>query len=507
MKEIIYNSTIKWILRLMILFLNLIPILSVGQVKQLKDVVITGKVITKLPADQIQVVLSTGSFAANASIGNFKKQLIKLDSNYSFRTLIKSPSEEFYLFLYCTKEISTFIDNIYMLNAGDEIHCVLSSEKFAFRGRGAVKLNCQDSIYRVKAKKSDKLIELMKMNNWTDATKLMEKSADSIFNRRIEIVNSFKNIIGERLTKILLANCYGLRNYTDLRTASMFVNSERTKAYLSSEGYRTIDRYLTSDFEDELLILSPNFVDAIFTNLILKNAIRNQDNENWMPNGFLWVYQRIVEDYSGLIRQKLLTSLFLRYKVDSTIFFKLEEAISIVDNDLYNEILRNISDRSSVGSPFSTELLLAENGKTISFAEFKGKVVLVDFWFTGCMPCQKMNAALKPIVEYFENNEEVKFVSVNVDQDRTRWLNSIKGGLYTHKMSINLFAGESVINGKQHPILEKYKITGFPTLILLYDNRIYSLNLPRPLESDDIKNSQSSAGKLTKMISEAIKKL
>ncbi|MCU0433270.1 MAG: TlpA family protein disulfide reductase [Bacteroidia bacterium] len=49
-----------------------------------------------------------------------------------------------------------------------------------------------------------------------------------------------------------------------------------------------------------------------------------------------------------------------------------------------------------------------------------GKVVILDFWNTGCGPCYKQQPIIKSVHNRFQNNTDVVFVAVNIDHDSIR---------------------------------------------------------------------------------------
>ncbi len=61
--------------------------------------------------------------------------------------------------------------------------------------------------------------------------------------------------------------------------------------------------------------------------------------------------------------------------------------------------------------------LLDLQGKTIDLAQYRGRVVLVNFWATWCPPCRKEFPSLSRVRKLFKP-EEFEVLAVNVDEDR-----------------------------------------------------------------------------------------
>ena len=105
--------------------------------------------------------------------------------------------------------------------------------------------------------------------------------------------------------------------------------------------------------------------------------------------------------------------------------------------------------------------------------DFKGSLVYLSFWFTGCKPCIKEFPDENLLVEVFKN-EKVKIISICLISDENGWKHMVS----QHQLkTINLFA-----KGNWEDILqEKYGITGFPHYVLINaEGKIIENNCIRP---------------------------
>jgi thiol-disulfide isomerase/thioredoxin len=58
------------------------------------------------------------------------------------------------------------------------------------------------------------------------------------------------------------------------------------------------------------------------------------------------------------------------------------------------------------------------DGRKLSMAGLKGKVVVLDFWATWCAPCRQQHPLLDRVRERFASNPDVVFLSIDTDEDR-----------------------------------------------------------------------------------------
>jgi thiol-disulfide isomerase/thioredoxin len=92
-------------------------------------------------------------------------------------------------------------------------------------------------------------------------------------------------------------------------------------------------------------------------------------------------------------------------------------------------------------------------GKRHSLADYRGKVVVLDFWFRNCVPCIKAMPQIKEIVEQFRG-KRVAVLGMNIDQEED-------ARFVVNKQNLNY------PTLKAEGLPEKYKVHSFPTLVII----------------------------------------
>jgi thiol-disulfide isomerase/thioredoxin len=109
------------------------------------------------------------------------------------------------------------------------------------------------------------------------------------------------------------------------------------------------------------------------------------------------------------------------------------------------------------------------DGKQFDWKAYKGKVVLIDYWFSGCEPCRRELPNVKRLYRaYHDRGFEV--VGVNVDDDRA---DAQKFLMSEGIPWVNLF--DTTKTG-EHPMSAYYGVLSFPTALLVgKDGNVVSL--------------------------------
>lgn len=99
-------------------------------------------------------------------------------------------------------------------------------------------------------------------------------------------------------------------------------------------------------------------------------------------------------------------------------------------------------------------------GQALDLADYKGKIVVLDFWTTFCQPCLALVPSVRELLEKLDG-EPVVYVGINGDTDRTMGLRTSQRVNMNWR---NLWDGP---NGPKGPFAEAWSVQGWPSLFIL----------------------------------------
>jgi len=210
-------------------------------------------------------------------------------------------------------------------------------------------------------------------------------------------------------------------------------------------------------------------------------------------------YASIKKNYGpGIFRDKMITDFVLKWMFHvKNVNDALADAASSVDDPYYAAIVGNIFNRQSIGSEGFNFELPDPKGKLVRLSDFKGKIVFIDLWYTGCGACAGFyKYQLSRVEKHYEENPDVVFITISIDATLDRWLQSVNEGTYSSSNSPNVVNLYTNGQGANHPLIKAYNVMGYPHPFMIDRNgKIYRID-----------SLQTSAENLIPIIDEAISK-
>jgi peroxiredoxin/YHS domain-containing protein len=97
-------------------------------------------------------------------------------------------------------------------------------------------------------------------------------------------------------------------------------------------------------------------------------------------------------------------------------------------------------------------------GKTVELEDYRGQVVLVDFWATWCVPCRKTMPELQRVHERYRPRG-FTVLGVSIDEEGAKRVKPyLKGRKLTYPMLLDL---------SDHPAWEAFRVKAVPAAFLL----------------------------------------
>ncbi|RLJ77369.1 TlpA family protein disulfide reductase [Pedobacter alluvionis] len=375
---------------------------------------------------------------------------------------------------------------VYLIEVGDSIDIKIDkSGIFNFSGKGSSKLNCQWQYYNIDLNQKGIIYresELDNLGEYSTKLNVRHKVVDLATKIRREILNSYKDMFSNKIYELFNLDILSLGEYE--KRSFLWRMSVKSTIERSEQGKKAAIEYYNSSLKNDPFakvapkysLKSAYFAEMLFQRELTFFQLYNKKGSSYRGDSFSEIYFKLKNSYNGSLRDKLIYICFERLHRD---YF--EESLSLIDDALltmndkkYSHLLQELVYKQYRSFAFE---LPDTNGRIHTLSEYNGKVIVLDFWYTGCSWCMSLNKAMEPVINKYRSNKNVVFITVCVDKDKDKWMKSIISGKYTSLNSVNLYTAGL---GLSHPLIKNYNITAFPRqLIIGKKGQLISTSPPR----------------------------
>lgn len=388
-----------------------------------------------------------------------------------------------------------------LVEPGDRIHVTGKKGALSFTGEGAAKWAYKQSRDSLVSKNDD-----MKPAYWrADKTFDMDRYRADCHRMQAGLLESFRNRLSAAAWAIFDADVRTGPLFYYLTQARAMTYDDTTYARKGKQVYEQYVRNMPVDTANGAILRWSGYAHYMRRKLSL-------DYDYARLTGGLKdtaFYEYLARRYNGILAEK---TLMLQMDLDIQLNRISDEILAFMEahikTPVYRERIKMMKDTYATGSEVIDFEFRDKNDKIVRISDFKGKVVLMDMWFTGCGGCVAVAENLPAVEEKFKNNDNVVFISLSIDRQKDRWLKSvdplikIKAGIsyeythYTTPTTVYLYTGGS---GSYNPFIRKYVPNGaFPHLLLIgKDGKVFAADPPNPAEKD-------GQQKLTDLIQKAL---
>jgi thiol-disulfide isomerase/thioredoxin len=344
----------------------------------------------------------------------------------------------------------------YYLEAGDDI--VLTEQKAAlsFSGKGAAKYQVREAFEKID---DETYVPVNKDSKKEDYQRFFLRQ-DSGYRVKRRMLAESGGTLSPAMMLLFKADLVG--SYLDLRSLKKLVPGLKMGVVYNTPLFKMVmaDTILLN--HRDLSAYSPFYGGGLISQYRFLNYFCRDK-----PFDLAAAYGYFKSHYAGTLRDRLVTDLIYQYKKSTEDLAAMaEDALAYVWTAGLRNALSVIIANHKIGRPAYDFALADTNGKIHRLSDFKGKVVLLDYWYNGCGGCRKVAPYIAEVEKLFAG-KPVEFISITF-QNGDRWKKGIQSGDYMSAGVLNLSTGRGVTD--EHPALTAFNVTEYPTLIMIDRN-------------------------------------
>lgn len=389
-------------------------------------------------------------------------------------------------------------DGLYILGeSGDSISVEVTDQKIKVTGRGSSKYHLSNLIDSLKKSiplpSNDRDHITLSVEDYLEWHNYSKKCVSKI----LPVIDTWKNKMSAYAFTLIRSgfintiidhqsdkfrNAYHLRQRKDITFSSADLSALYDSTYRDfvSPLFSYSSSYLAGSWKPVMFAVDRKF-----------NFEHAKDGSNSTIKRYLLYYNEGIKQYKQRAREEFIYKVLFK---DMIVPFGFTAELEQLLTDYYSEpgfpkykaYMRSKVEelRRRINARTAPDFTLEDaHQQVFNKDRFKGKLVLFDFWFTGCEGCIQMAPVMRKLEKEFTADTNIVFASVSIDTDKDKWLKSVARQKYTSGGGLQLYTGG---RGAKDSIIKNNGISGYPSMLLLdaYGRSVNVFPFPDPRKDD-----------------------
>ncbi|SMC94198.1 TlpA family protein disulfide reductase [Pedobacter africanus] len=110
--------------------------------------------------------------------------------------------------------------------------------------------------------------------------------------------------------------------------------------------------------------------------------------------------------------------------------------------------------------------LYNRKGQLVNLADYKGKVVVLDFWATWCVPCVQSFPGMQATIDQYKNNRDVEFLFINTWETKAGFEKNVDELMDQHHYTFNVLYDRQANDNKELAV-KQYGVKAIPAKFVI----------------------------------------
>ncbi|MDB5150206.1 MAG: alkyl hydroperoxide reductase/Thiol specific antioxidant/Mal allergen [Mucilaginibacter sp.] len=107
------------------------------------------------------------------------------------------------------------------------------------------------------------------------------------------------------------------------------------------------------------------------------------------------------------------------------------------------------------------------NGKAVKLSDYEGKIIVIDFWASWCIPCHESFPTMQKAVSRYAGHPDVAFLFISTREKSANPQKSAMKDMQKNHYNFHVALDERDVDGVQDKYYKRFGMLGIPTQFII----------------------------------------